>query len=805
VRRRFFAEWLLMALVLPPALVWLQRSPSLVQADLTLYDWAMSARQPEPSLDVLIVGIDERSLKTLGPWPWSRSVHARLLEQLAPHEPVAVLLDLFLDQASPVAEDDRLLAEALAKVPAYLPLRYVAAEDGLPGEAGGFREPLGMFARNVRATGHAVMTTDADGVARRMFMFEGSPGAVQAYVGIKVAGSLRGSSVAGPRQLPGAGPQSRGVKANGRHDAFGVPFAGRAGTWRTVPYISVLKGEVPPELLRGKLVLVGAIASSNLGEGVPVAGAGPMTQLSGIEVHANAIDALRNGRAVSFAGGPLLVLWISVPVLLALVLFLWVARSGWAVAVILAASCLALCLVVLSRQHLWLPPTAPLLGIALAYFLWSWRRLDALFAFFGARVAALNAVPASVFEPERRVSRTAWDSVEAQTLALDGAIDRLSQMQALLAKGFRQLPVALLVCTEDGTITQSNVAARSLLVPDVPGGGSRKDPLNGRPVLSVLSQCEGREPQVASSAAVHWSVDVDREYTTVHGQVFRARAAPLTDVRGATTSWMVVLRDLTSERRAERDRQQWLSFMSHDMRTPQINILGLLDLHADGAHGMDARQLVQNVRREAERSLALADGLVDLMQARLHTYRFAEVPAGAVVLDAMDQVWAHARSRGIVLSSRLEAEDAMLWADTALLTRAIVNLLRNAIRHSAAGRAIELHVSADAEPGRVRVAVRDEGEGMDPGQMQELLRPGQSGRAENPGARSSGPAGSGGDEGDSRAHAVGRSHGIGLAIVRAVAERHGGMLEGFSVPGAGTTFVLNLPLYLPVDGETETS
>jgi CHASE2 domain-containing sensor protein/signal transduction histidine kinase len=802
VRRRFFVEWLLMVLLLPPARVWLQCSSSLAQVDLTLYDWAMSARQPEPSPDILIVAIDERSLKTLGPWPWPRGVHARLLDRLAPLRPRAVLLDLFLDHPSPVAEEDRLLAEALARVPAYLPLRYVAPEDAASGEAAGFREPLGIFARSARGTGHAVMTTDADGVARRIFMYEGASGSKRPYVGWQLAKGLTDLSDTDARTQGDTELASPPPLNHARQEAFGVPFAGRAGTWPTVPYVSVLNGEVPEELLRGKLVLVGATANSIMSEGIPVAGAGPMTQLSGIEVHANAVDALRNRRTVSFADGPLLILWTAAPILLALVLLLCMARSGWAVALGLAASCLALCLFVLSRTHCWLPPTAPVLGIALAYFLWSWRRLDALFSFFSARVAALNAVPVSIFEPDPHVSRTAWDSIEAQTLALDGAIDRLSQMQALLTNGFRQLPVGLLVCTEEGIIAQSNVAARSLLV--TASGASEGDPLQGRSILCVLSGCDGPEARGGGEVSpTHWSARLEGEHTTAHGKVFRIGAVPLGDVRGTTTSWMVVLRNLTSERRAERDRQQWLSFLSHDMRTPQINILGLLDLYENDAHGMNWRQLLESVRREAKRSLSLADGLVDLMQARQHAYRFAEVPAGAVVLDAMDQVWAQAESRGVALKAQLqESEDATLWADAALLTRAIVNLLCNAIRHSATGSIIELSLAAGREPGRVHVVVRDEGEGMAPEQMAELLMPSGIGPMAKAVLRSESRDTPGAADA-SRSRALTRSHGIGLAIVREVVERHGGVVEGFSIPGVGTTFVLNLPLHLTVDAATD--
>lgn len=791
MRRRFFTEWVLMALLLPPALWMLQRSPGLAQADLALYDWAINRSRPEPSPDVLIIGIDERSLKALGPWPWPRSVHAKLLEGLAQQAPRAVLLDLFLDSQSPNPEDDRRLARAMAQVPTYLPLRYVSSADASAGEVPGFQEPQAMFARNAKEVGHAALLVDADGMARRLSLREGEHGAMRPYVGWEVARELAGNGSLAHDFASTPALHSDGWQTEG---SFGIPFAGPEGTWRTVPYVSVLQGEVPAELLRGKLILVGALADSKLGDVIPVAGAGPITHLSGIELHANAIDALRYERTVKFADGTWLAVWTALPIWLALALFIRAARQAWVIALGLGAACLALCLVMLWRAHLWLPPTAPLLGIALAYFLWSWRRLDALFGFFGERVAALNAVPAGAFEPERRAPVQAWDSVEVQTRALDVAIDRIAQMQALLTAGLWHMPVAVLVCSADGTITQSNAAARSLLLTESLCGFFVDDPLQGLTVSAVLLQTK-REGPAASGEMEHWSKELDAERTTARGRVFRAHAAALGDTRGAATGWVVVLRDLTSERQSEREREQWLRFMSHDMRTPQINILGLLDLHAAGARGADPSLLPERVRREAERSLALADGFVDLIQARLHTYRFIEVPAGTVALDAMDQVWAHAKACGVTLATRLEVEDATLWADAALLTRAIVNLLRNAIRHSVAGSSIDLCVSADADtiPGRVLVAVRDQGEGMTSQKMESLLRPPA---ADAPRAAAELHASSSNVDRDTPRAAV-RSHGIGMAIVRAVVERHSGLLRGVSAPGVGTTFVLDLPLYLP--------
>ena len=786
--RRFHAEWLLMMALLPLAMWWLQGSSDLSQIDLKVYDHVMSEARATPSSDILVVGIDQRSLDALGPWPWPRSVHAQLLERLAPMEPKGVLLDLFLDTPSADPEQDRLLARAMTRVPVYLPLHFTGPGDTPLDNVSGFQEPLPEFARSAKALGHVNITRDGDAVARRMFMREGRQGKLQDYLGSYLAGHIAAREAdSSPLRQRADGWQMQGE--------FGIPLAGPAGSWRTVPYVSVLRGEVPPELLRHKMILVGAVGSSRLEDELSVAGAGAITSLPSIELHANAIDALRHGTTVHFVSGAWLAAWIAVPIWLALALFRRFARKAWTVALALVAICVGFSLGLFGMAHLWLPPSAPVLGIILGYILWSWRRLDALIHFFQQSAAALNAVPSGAFDPERRAPVRAWDDLHAHTLMLDDAIDRIAQIRTLLSMSLWQMPVALLVCRDDGTITTSNAAARALLNAEPAGGAEADDPLRGRTVECLLAQTssDGAAAPPECDAMRHWSEGIGVERTTPDGKVLRAQAAALNRLSMGDTNWLVVLHDLTVERRAEQEREQWLSFMSHDMRTPQVNILSLLDLRAHGADWLDQPKLTESLRREAERSLRLADDFVDLLKARMHSYRFVQMPAGAIALDAVDQVWAHAAQRGVKLTAEVPTEeDVELWTDAPLLTRAVVNLLNNAIRHSPSGASIRLCVSAggEAAPQRVLIAVSDEGSGMSPEVMEALLR--KDAEAVMP-ARDS--------DMDAAAPSgfAARSHGVGLAIVHAVVDRHGGRLDGHSEPGVGTTFVMDLPRHFPAD------
>lgn len=763
----------MIALLMPPLLWWLQDAPGIKVVDAMLYDGTMNQLLVAPSSDVLIVGVDARSLAALGPWPWPRGVHARLLDTLSRDGAQRVLLDFFLDGASD-AENDRRLASSMTKLPVYLPLRVAA--DGPRGSNGApdFVRPLPAFERSAAGVGHADVAVDANGVSRWMFMREGPPGRLEPYVGARLA--ARDGVASSDRDADA--PAGREWI---RQAPFGFPLTQTLHGWRTVSYISMLRGQVPAEFVRGKLVLIGTLEDAHLERPVSVSTPGGVAPLSGIELQADAIDALRHGRTVHPLSRRAFALWASLPIWLALALFLPAARYGWAVALAMSGACLAICVSLLTYAHLWVPPVPTLLGLATAYFLWSWRRLSAFFHFFSRRIAMLNALPAGAFEPASRLQPRAWDRVASRIASLDAAIDRVAQIKTMLSVSISQMPIAVLVCLDDGTITQSNDAARRLLVSPSSRNDS-DDVLDGRNLPSMLRELD-TPARYAAAPGTPWFDALAREYVTPRDQAFKPRVAALDGFGDEPRRWMIALHDVTSERRIEREREQWISYISHDLRTPQINIISLLNLYAAGATRRDARALIDGVRQETERAIRLADSILDLLTARSNRYRFEPAPIASIVLDAIDRVWAGATSRNIVIDARIDDDDTLLWADGALLTRAFVNLLHNAIRHSAPDSAIDVCVAVDrnASPRRVHVALRDEGEGMTEDQAARLFDgpfATQWRAAEPPAARRDI-----------------RSHGIGLSMVVEVVVRHGGCISAYSRPGAGATFLLDFPLH----------
>jgi len=137
--------------------------------DFIIYDKLISFQHPSYDSRIAIITIDDNSLKALGQWPWSRALHARLIDRLRTIDNKAVVFDLlFTEQqgSNAAAAADRLFAEAIARHGrVVLPVAPISESSPY---AIDFAQPLPMFAEHAKL-GHADVELDKDGVVRRVF------------------------------------------------------------------------------------------------------------------------------------------------------------------------------------------------------------------------------------------------------------------------------------------------------------------------------------------------------------------------------------------------------------------------------------------------------------------------------------------------------------------------------------------------------------------------------------------------------------------------------------------------------------
>ena len=225
---------------------------------------------------------------------------------------------------------------------------------------------------------------------------------------------------------------------------------------------------------------------------------------------------------------------------------------------------------------------------------------------------------------------------------------------------------------------------------------------------------------------------------------------------------------------AIQESDDFMKFLSHDMRAPLSSIIAEIELRRLHANPGPSLTPVEDahfasIEAQAQKSLVLAEEFVQLAKTgRLTPLHLVPVDLSTIADEAVDQVWTLARDKGVRLESDV-APDAWARGEPSLLARALFNLLHNAVKFTPEGGVVRLAVERHGE--RWHCIVTDEGPGIAEPAQNLLLASGAS-TAASPG--------------------VGLV--LGLALVKAVAERHQGELTISSTPGQGAAFQLCLPV-----------
>ncbi|MGB2711617.1 MAG: ATP-binding protein, partial [Conexibacter sp.] len=265
---------------------------------------------------------------------------------------------------------------------------------------------------------------------------------------------------------------------------------------------------------------------------------------------------------------------------------------------------------------------------------------------------------------------------------------------------------------------------------------------------------------------------------TLHGtrRAFARYGAPVHDGRGRLIGRLVVLREVTAEREAEHAKEDFFALVSHELRTPLTAILGYVELVlGDDAEPLPAEheRHLAVVERNARRLLRLVGDL--LFAAQVENGSLLLEPDSVDLAQVVQEAVELARPRAEATSTTLTAEVVAVppcLGDRDRLAQVLDNLLSNALKFTPAGGNVAVRLAREQDG--VRVEVRDSGVGIPAEELPRLYD--RFYRAQNANAR-----------------AV-PGLGLGLMIVHAIVEGHGGTIAVHSDIGAGTTVVVQLPL-----------
>jgi CHASE2 domain-containing sensor protein/signal transduction histidine kinase len=764
-----WGEWLLMTAAVLALVAVLQQTSLLTRTDRLLQDALVRMLPRDVSQSpVVLVGIDDKSIATLGRWPWPRTLHAGLIDRIAAGQPAAIGLDLLLPEPDTRQPDnDRHLAEALGRSGKVVLPMMMQNQGGRAVAV----EPLPALVDQAAAVGHVHLPVDDDGVARHIYLREGQLQRQWNHFGLDVLQvgrlwpphkPLPGSPTIEPTTID---PVSRQTLDWQRSHPINIAFAGPPGNFARYAYVDVLDGSVPPDTFRGKLVLVGATAT-----GIGDLYATPVTDaqrlMPGVEITANLVDALLHDLSPVLAPTWVNTLFNTLPVLLAL--------SGLAftpplAGLLLCTGLMAAMALVTVASGLWLQvqlgPVAGAIGLAVSYVLWSWRRMDAATRYLVAEYRHFRDSGLTVpLSSRRRPAR--GDFLDRRIEALTSVTHQLRDLHRFVSDSLNGLPDATLVCDTEQRIALANAAAARHF------NAHLAEDLGGRSLESLTDDLASREGLPLQLAEHLRSAPLDTGSLEGHdrrGRDLLVKWAPSFSAGGVHTGWILSLVDVTRMRTEQRQRDDAMHFLSHDMRSPQSAILTLLDLVRQDPEAMSPAQFQDRIERHARKALALSDDFINLVRAQSRDYELEAYNLNDLLSEAMDDAWEPAQAKRIALEFVGPHDLKESLVDRELFSRALANLVGNAIKYSPEGTRVRCGVQAQGT--FWEVWIQDEGPGISREAQVHLFRPFY--RVQQ-GIRTEGT-------------------GLGLPFVKTVAVRHGGQVTLSSDTGLGCRFALLLP------------
>lgn len=364
----------------------------------------------------------------------------------------------------------------------------------------------------------------------------------------------------------------------------------------------------------------------------------------------------------------------------------------------------------------------------------------------------------------------------------------LERQKNLIERILANAPVGLTYLDLDWTVRWMNPATQRML---------------SQPVEAYLgaSLFAGREryrqvmePRLQEVVATGVPVDLENfPYEPPDGSPTRycdARYVPIYANDGAIDGVLVITQDVTDRvaharsqqaridqlREVDRLKDEFLAAMRQELRSPIEAIIGYASIVDEGIAGpvsRDQHRFLTRIAQQADGLLSTVDELLEMSRLQAGEVELVHAPFRfpAVVSAVIGGLMPLARARGLRVVDEVPPDLAPLVADGPRLALVVRHLIGNAIKFSPEGATIT--VRARASETALRCEVRDEGPGIDPADLPRLFRPFTQLAADD-------------------APRVG-GVGLGLTIVRALVDAHGGRAGVDSTPGQGSTFWFEVP------------
>lgn len=369
---------------------------------------------------------------------------------------------------------------------------------------------------------------------------------------------------------------------------------------------------------------------------------------------------------------------------------------------------------------------------------------------------------------DQQIKTTTDDEVGELGLAFNQMAARIKNMLEEITSERDRMTIllahigdALFVAGKNGKVTMTNQAAEDFF-------GLSREEMVGRTLIEIVRD---HEIDVLLQQCLNTR---EQQYSLVElrslGKYFAVTVTPL---RGKTDC-LVVLRDVTEQRRTEIVRRDFISNISHELRTPITSMVALAETLQDGAmedHSV-ARSFLEKMVIEMDKLNQMVEELGELsrIESGIAPLRKSSIDITEVIVRVVARLEAQAERAGISLAMDLQKDLPQIVADTDRLEQVMVNLLHNAIKFTSPGGKVT--VMAKQRERDLMISVSDTGCGVPATDLSRIFE--RFYKADK--SRSGGGTG------------------LGLAISKHLVQAHGGEIWVESIEGKGSTFSFYLPL-----------
>jgi len=346
-----------------------------------------------------------------------------------------------------------------------------------------------------------------------------------------------------------------------------------------------------------------------------------------------------------------------------------------------------------------------------------------------------------------------------------GTAARRGMAEAVLA----HIPDPVLLIDRRSVVLEANRAAH-LLLPGLKIGQPLSFALRSPDVLDGIEEVL----DAGTPLRIEYSERVPTERT------FEVHIGPLQEDAsdaGVQSGVVLFFRDLTSARRLEVMRADFVANASHELRTPLASLLGFIEtLQGPAKDDPKARERFLGIMRvQAQRMKRLIDDLLSLsrIEMRAHVSPTQILDLGSLAAHMIETLSPMAKERGVAIRAALPSHPVLVRGDRDELLRVLENLIENAVKYGESGGAVDVAIKSLEEGRQAALTVTDYGPGIAPEHLPRLTE--RFYRVDVAESRDKGGTG------------------LGLAIVKHIVNRHRGHLDITSEPGQGACFTVRLP------------